>query len=342
MMSTSTPHPPRTSETAATTETDGTAPLAYHRLARGWAGYRWWKPLLVGVIGAGIYVGFMIAAMLGVVIAGLVSPGFARSMDRVLSGPGLMDMNDPFVLIPMLASLALMIPALWLATLILGAKPVGLLSSVVGRLRWTWLLWCLGAALVINVIAQFVAQVLPGTTEAGEFRYDGGTTLALLAAALLVVPFQAAAEEYVFRGYLMQTLGGWLRHPAFAILLPVPLFVIGHDYELLGQIDIAVFAIAAGWLSWRTGGLEAAMALHIVGNASIFVFVAFGVADANADDVGLVDLLLSVAVTVVTVLVLARLSQVRNIQRRRRPEAVPLGRVPETLQQGKGAAEPER
>ncbi|MDN6201465.1 MAG: CPBP family intramembrane metalloprotease, partial [Micrococcaceae bacterium] len=135
---------------------------------------------------------------------------------------------------------------------------------------------------------------------------------------------------------------GWLRHPAFAILLPVPLFVIGHDYELLGQIDIAVFAIAAGWLSWRTGGLEAAMALHIVGNASIFVFVAFGVADANADDVGLVDLLLSVAVTVVTVLVLARLSQVRNIQRRRRPEAVPLGRVPETLQQGKGAAEPER
>ncbi|MGO1518228.1 MAG: lysostaphin resistance A-like protein, partial [Arthrobacter sp.] len=253
-----------------------------------------------------------------------------------------MDMNDPFVLIPMLASLALMIPALWLATLILGAKPVGLLSSVVGRLRWTWLLWCLGAALVINVIAQFVAQVLPGTTEAGEFRYDGGTTLALLAAALLVVPFQAAAEEYVFRGYLMQTLGGWLRHPAFAILLPVPLFVIGHDYELLGQIDIAVFAIAAGWLSWRTGGLEAAMALHIVGNASIFVFVAFGVADANADDVGLVDLLLSVAVTVVTVLVLARLSQVRNIQRRRRPEAVPLGRVPETLQQGKGAAEPER
>jgi hypothetical protein len=44
---------------------------------------------------------------------------------------------------------------------------------------------------------------------------------------LLLVPLQAAAEEYIFRGYLMQSIGRWLRHPAFAILLPVPLFVLG-------------------------------------------------------------------------------------------------------------------
>ena len=28
---------------------------------------------------------------------------------------------------------------------------------------------------------------------------------------LLIVPLQAAAEEYVFRGYLMQSIGRWLR-----------------------------------------------------------------------------------------------------------------------------------
>ncbi|MGP5195837.1 lysostaphin resistance A-like protein [Arthrobacter rhombi] len=327
MTSTNTPQP------SQTIETDDVPTLAYHRLARDGAGYRWWKPLLVGVIGAGLYVGFMIAAFLAVVIVGLLSPGFERIMDGVLLGSGVPDMNDPLVLIPLLVSLALMIPALWLATLIVGTRPVGLLSSVTGRLRWTWLFWCLGAALAINVIAQLVAQFLPGTEEGGEFMYDGGRTLAVLAAALLVVPFQAAAEEYVFRGYLMQTLGGWLRHPAFAILLPVPLFVLGHDYELLGQLDIAVFAIAAGWLSWRTGGLEAAIALHIVTNASIFAFVAFGVADANADDVGIVDLLLSVAVTVATVLVLARLATARKVQRARPsvPEADLQGRAPVTI-----------
>ncbi len=326
MISTSAPHPQQT------VETDDASPLAYHRLARGWAGYRWWKPLLVGVIGAGIYVGFLIAALLAVVIVGLLSPGFEGAMEQVVNGPDVMDMNDPLTLVLALGSIILMIPALWLATLVLGAKPVGLLSSVAGRLRWGWLFWCLGAALAINVIAQLVAQFLPGIEEGGEFTYDGGRTLALLAVALVVVPFQAAAEEYVFRGYLMQTLGGWLRHPAFAILLPVPFFVLGHDYELLGQIDIAVFAIAAGWLTWRTGGLEAAMGLHIVGNASIFVFVAFGVADANADDVGVVDLIVSVAVTAITVLVLARLAKARNIQRTRHPSVVALGRVPETSQ----------
>jgi hypothetical protein len=63
-------------------------------------------------------------------------------------------------------------------------------------------------------------------------------------------------------------IGRWLRHPAFAILLPVPLFVLGHGYDLLGQIGVGLFAVAAGWLTWRTGGLEAAIALHVVNNLS--------------------------------------------------------------------------
>jgi hypothetical protein len=36
----------------------------------------------------------------------------------------------------------------------------------------------------------------------------------------------------------------------------VPLFVLGHGYDLLGQIGVGLFAVAAGWLTWRTGGLE--------------------------------------------------------------------------------------
>ncbi|MDF2498717.1 MAG: family intrarane metalloprotease protein, partial [Arthrobacter koreensis] len=62
----------------------------------------------------------------------------------------------------------------------------------------------------------------------------------MLLVAVAVVPFQAAAEEYAFRGLLMQVIGSWLRHPAFAILLPVPLFVLGHGYGLVGQIDVAI------------------------------------------------------------------------------------------------------
>lgn len=292
------------------------AGLAYHRLTRGWPAYRWWKPLVVGALGAGFLAVFFLVALAGLLIAGMIVPELGRAVDGFFEGPDTLDLNDPFTLVLSLSSIILMWPALWLATLVLGARPLGLLSSVAGRIRWSWLLRCLGVALLVTVVAQGISLALPGTGGDGRTpQFDGTGTLVVLAAALVLVPIQATAEEYVFRGYLMQTLGGWLRHPAFAILLPVPLFVLGHDYELLGMIDVALFAVAAGWLTWRTGGLEAAIALHIANNLGIFVLVAFGAVDANAEDAGVVDLLVSMAMLAASILLIVHLARARQIQR---------------------------
>ncbi|GAA1354543.1 CPBP family intramembrane metalloprotease [Arthrobacter rhombi] len=306
-------------------------PLAYHRLARERPTYRWWRPLAVGATALGFYLALLLVALIGLMIASVLVPGIEQGVDGFYASETL-DLNDPATLVLSLGSIALMLPALWLATRVLGTRPVGLLSSVAGRLRWTWLLWCVAVAILVQLVAQGIFLLLPATGTEATPMYDGGRTLAVLAAALLLVPIQAAAEEYVFRGYLMQSLGGWLRHPAFAILLPIPLFVVGHDYELLGQIDIAVFALAAGWLTWRTGGLEAALALHIVGNTTIFVLVAFGAADANADDLHVGDLLASLAMTAVFVLVITRLAAARGIQRTRRPSAPRPAQLPAPAQ----------
>ncbi len=80
----------------------------------------------------------------------------------------------------------------------------------------------------------------------------------------------------------MQLVGSWLRHPAFAILLPVPLFVLGHGYDVWGAASVGLFAVVAAWLTWRTGGLEAAISLHIVNNLLIFLLGSVAVVDANA------------------------------------------------------------
>lgn len=124
--------------------------------------------------------------------------------------------------------------------------------------------------------------------------------------AVVLVPLQSAAEEYVFRGQLMQTIGSWLKRPAFAILLPVPLFVVGHDYDLWGQLDIAVLALAAGWLAWRTGGLEAPIALHLVNNVLFTVMTAFGYADPNSTHGTPTDLAASAATTLFAIAWLVR------------------------------------
>ena len=255
----------------------------YHRLPRYSPRYRWWRPLLVGVVGAVLYVLLSLLYTVPFTVLTFMAPAEMAAFADVLN-TGTIDMSDPTVFAFALGSIALMLPSLWLATLLLGSRPVGLLSSVATRLRWPWMLRCFGSALVVYAIVfGFAFLVLDPLSGADPISTTVTvSTVLLVLLALVLTPLQATAEEYVFRGYLMQTVGGWLKHPAWAILLPVPLFAIGHDYDLWGLVDVAVFAIAAGWLTWRTGGLEAAIAAHVVNNTLLFVLGAFGIVDLNA------------------------------------------------------------
>jgi membrane protease YdiL (CAAX protease family) len=72
----------------------------------------------------------------------------------------------------------------------------------------------------------------------------------------------------------MQTIGSWLRYPIAAILLPTVGFALGHDYNVWGMLDVAVFGVAAAYLTWRTGGLEAAIVAHVLNNTVLFLLSA--------------------------------------------------------------------
>lgn len=260
--------------------------LAYHRLARSSPKYRWWKPLVTGLIALGFYIVLTVIVTLPIVVLAFIDPTGLGADFSGLIYEGVIDSTIPSVLAFSLISIALMLPALWLATLIMGPRPVGLLSSVTGRLRWQWMLRLVVPAL-IAFGASFVLYllVLPPLLSEPILAPEVGPNLWLmLAIILLLVPLQATAEEYVFRGYLMQMIGGWLKHPAFAILLPVPLFMLGHLYDIWGLLDVGVFAVFAAWLTWRTGGLEAAIVAHVINNAAIFVLGEFGLVDTNATE----------------------------------------------------------
>jgi membrane protease YdiL (CAAX protease family) len=287
----------------------------FHRLARTSPGYRWWKPLLVALVGAAFYVAMLLLTLAVAALVGLFLPRLQAATTAFFTDPTI-DLNDPCTLAGTLLSVILLLPALLLATRLVGARPVGMLSSVVLRIRWGWLLRCLGFAAAIYVagyLVIFAAAAVQGQPVAPQF--DTTQALVVLALVVLLVPLQAAAEEYLFRGYLMQSIGGWLRHPIFAIALPIPLFVIGHDYGLLGTIYVAAFAAVSGWLCWRTGGLEASIALHIVNNAAIFALGAFGLVDANSTDTGVLDLVISLAMMLVFAGIAVRAARRHNIER---------------------------
>ncbi|QEE60483.1 CPBP family intramembrane metalloprotease [Salinibacterium sp. dk2585] len=269
----------------------------YHRLPKSWPRSSWWKPLVTGLIALAIYIIFTVVIAVPVVIYAFFAAEPGSAFERLIN-EGTIDMSDPWMLAFALASVALMLPAIILATLIMGPRPVGLLSSVVGRLRWGWMLRlalpALAVFLVVFAVYVFVLPLVFG--EPVAMPEWGADSALLIAFTLLLVPVQATAEEYVFRGYLMQTIGTWLKHPAWAILLPVPLFVAGHIYDVWGSLDVAVFAVFAGWITWRTGGLEAAIVAHVINNGLIFILGAVGLMDTSSTEGSPIG----VAVTAVT------------------------------------------
>jgi membrane protease YdiL (CAAX protease family) len=295
--------------------------FAYHRLARSAPNYRWWRALVTGAIAFGFFIVLTVILVVLLLLSTLVFPEVRPVIAKLIT-TGVIELSLPPVLAFSLLSIAVMLPSIYFARMIMGPRPAGLISSVAGRLRWRWM-----SRLIIPVLLAYAAStlvsvlVLPLLT--GEsvpspvVRADTWITIAL---AVVLVPLQATAEEFVFRGYLMQTVGGWLKHPAWAILLPVPLFTFGHQYDIWGLLDVSVFAIASGWLAWRTGGLEASIAAHVVNNTVIFVIGAFGLVDVNAKTGSWVEVLVStltLALYIWLVLLAAKrfgISRVRTVQ----------------------------
>jgi membrane protease YdiL (CAAX protease family) len=97
----------------------------------------------------------------------------------------------------------------------------------------------------------------------------------LLVMVLVLTPLQAAGEEYLFRGWILQNVGSWFRHPMTGLVvglaISVTSFAAAHgspDIWILGSLGI--FALTAGLATWRTGGLEAGIAIHAVNNIGVF------------------------------------------------------------------------
>ncbi|MFT3876108.1 MAG: type II CAAX endopeptidase family protein [Propioniciclava sp.] len=254
--------------------------LGYFRLSRLTPG--WWQPLATVAMFVLTYLVFLI----GLVVIWSLIPGFAETID-----PEHFDMSNPVEAALTGLMLALLIPAARLTVRWRGRR--GTVDSVAGRFRWG--LFARSVVLmVLPILVPLVAlwmmdPVAPVVTK---------TTWAMLAVALLIIPLQAAGEEYLFRGIIMQTIGHWLRAPIWGVIVSLPLFVLGHNYDVWGLISVGVFAAVATWLTWRTGGLEAAVALHIINNVAVFTLGAFGMTDLNATTGTWVDTLVSAFIPV--------------------------------------------
>ncbi|GAA2177579.1 hypothetical protein GCM10009847_04020 [Leucobacter tardus] len=276
-------------------QTVETEELEYHRLFRGVTGFRWWKPLVALVLAALYY--FTLSLVFGIVMGPVLvltsgvpfgdMTAFMENFERLL----VLDTQEPLSLVFGLGSVILMIPSVWLALLSVGIRPLGRAWSVALRVRWG-LVWktaglaiaCLLVTNGLSIVVQMLFFDSPQEMAAEMPEIDLTAAMWSLLIVLLLVPFQAAAEELVFRGFFMQVIGSWLRSPWLAILLPTVAFALAHIYDIWGMLSVGVMGLIAAWLSWRTGGLEAAISIHVVNNLIAFGIMASGLSGSTAQE----------------------------------------------------------
>lgn len=232
-------------------------------------GVAWWRRLLGALLATTLALAFA-----GIVLAAGLGAAVVAGVGISLTEPGSTTLfDDPLWEIGVLfAVIAALIPAILIAVRAVEGRPPGTVSSVAGRLRPRLL--GLGAALAVPAVVLVLVLLLAftaGQEVTGEVAVQPAQrVLAGLLVVALVVPFQAAAEEYL-RGYVIQVVGRTWPGIAVSGLVWSALHV---PSTVWGWLDLAVFSVVAGVLIARLGGLEAAIGLHVVYN---LVFLALAV-----------------------------------------------------------------
>jgi membrane protease YdiL (CAAX protease family) len=259
--------------------------LAFHRLPRALAHRsRWWRPLVTLAVAGAVLLAMGVQLILLVVAIGALVPGAAPSAEMT-------DPLNPIDNLFGLGLLALLIPAVLVGTLA-GHGRAGIAHSVRGRFRWGLAGRAALAVVPLYLVVNVGLNLWLGREGIVVPPLTASVALAWLI-MLVLVPLQAAGEEYAFRVLPLQALGTWVRSPLPGILLPVPLFVLGHGYTGLGKVDIAMFAILMGALAWKSGGIELPVLLHVANNWTLFLIAPLVPGSLEQGEVTLLVYLLS-------------------------------------------------
>jgi membrane protease YdiL (CAAX protease family) len=225
----------------------------------------WWKP----IVGLCVAVFTLIVSSVAIVF-GIGGVGALLGVDDPFSDNALSP-DVPLGLLATNLSIAMILPSVLVAVLLVHRERPAWLASVVGRMRWALLARFFGIALALAVVFFVLTFAVP-PAGIGDLHPPSASRLSgLLVVITLTTPLQSAGEEFGFRGYLTQAICSWLNRPEVAAvvagLITAGLFALAHgtqDPWLFS--DRLAFGLVASWLAWRTGGLEASIALHAANN----------------------------------------------------------------------------
>ena len=263
----------------------------YITFPRTFEKYRWYKPLIIIMLGAIFYVVFQI------ILAFIFNISYGDDVFSAILNGGYetLDTSDASVYFSYL-SIAVFIPSIYIASKIVRDRPFSSYSSSRGGWNWKLYFKCLIIPFVIYLIYSLISIVIypkPGA--------NSNVSIVAIIIATILIPTQCIAEEYMFRGLLMQTFGSWFKIPILAIIIQAIIFALGHTYDIKGIIAVGVSGVVLAILTWRSNGLEAGSAIHSINNLMSFYFVTLGFGTVSST-VSIEDFVVDIVITVITAL----------------------------------------
>lgn len=243
----------------------------YITIGREFENYKWHKPLVTIILSAVIF--FILTFVLGAIFQlafGDISAGLSDSYES-LNTLGPASLFSYMILV-------ITIPAIYLASRIVKDRPFSSYASSLGGWRWKLYFKCMAVPLVIYVLFNIASSL----TDSSTINIQQISPLMFIAFAI-TIPLQCIAEEYLFRGLIMQSFGSWFNIPILAIIIQALAFGATHSYNSIGVVTIILGGVVYGLLAWKTNGIEASSALHTINNLTVFITIYLGLARTSTN-----------------------------------------------------------
>ena len=230
----------------------------------------WWKYLIGLVIVFGFL--FLFSIPHGVAI-GIKTATGALDPTRLQDINYLMKAFEPNLnLIFLLLPFAGMLIGTFIAVKFIHGQPLLKLTTTRAKVDWNraifaFTLWGIFTLLMLFVDYSFISP------ENYEWNFKLQPFLILCLIALILLPLQTSAEEYMFRGYLMQGIGVVFKYKWIALLLTSVGFGLLHysnpEVERFGDIVMIYYigtGLFLGIITLMDEGLELALGFHAANN----------------------------------------------------------------------------
>lgn len=186
---------------------------------------------------------------------------------------------------PYIGLIVMLIPFLvGLAAFVLLIRPLNgrtLMNVINGTGSFRWRNYFVSAVVWTILSAIYLFGYLKA--EPSNFSLNNSTLslIILVIISVTLIPFQAAWEEIIFRGYLMQGFAVLLRNRWLPLIITSVLFALMHwpnpevkEFGFLTMMPYyAIFGLIFGIMTIFDDGIEAAMGAHAANNVFLCILV---------------------------------------------------------------------